>query len=240
MEKYKFSQVNPNRWSEEEKVLRHNYHCVHHHTGLSHPLCYNRENGIEERKACLDIEAGGLNADFDIMLSWVIKTSGKGEYLYDYLTKEDLNSASYDKRIMGTLMEALWNYDRIVTHYGSAWRFDIPFIRARYLWLKARGLYKGKPFPEYGMMWSSDTFAMAKRCLKIASRRQDAVANVILGKDIKTRIDKDYWLAVKYGTPKQRIAAIKYIVDHNLKDAEQLDGNYLTLLPFVREVRSCV
>jgi len=47
-------------------------------------------------------------------------------------------------------------------------------------------------------------------------------------------------LAIKYGTKQQRNDAIKYIVDHNLRDTEQLEGNYLALLPYVKEVRSSI
>lgn len=92
--------------------------------------------------------------------------------------------------------------------------------------------------PGYGEMYYSDTYPMAKRALTISSRRQNSIASTILGEDIKTAIDRDYWLDIRYGTPLQRQKAIEYIIDHNLRDVEQLDQNYLTLLPFVKETRS--
>jgi uncharacterized protein YprB with RNaseH-like and TPR domain len=239
--KYKESQINPNRWSDEMIKNRVEFKCKEHrHNGVNHAACYNKEKGIEERKGCLDIEAGALNADFDICLSWSIKKSGKDEVVFDHLIKTDLTIGRYDSRLIATLIDEMWNYDRLITHYGSNFRFDIPFIRARYLWLVARGLYEGKPFPQQGEMWLSDTYTFAKKLLKIASRRQDAVANAILGKDIKTRIDKDHWMAIKYGSPEKRSAAIEYIVDHNIKDVYQLDENYCTLLPYMRETRTSI
>ena len=240
LEAYQYSNINPLRFSDEEIAKRTEWHCEEHrHNGMNHAACYNREQGIEERKGCLDIEAGGLDADFDICISWCIKTIG-GDYVYDYLTKTDLNAGRYDARIIETLIDELWNYDRIITHYGNVARFDVPFIRARYLWLKSRKLYEGKPFPAYGMLWQSDTYTMSKRNLKISSRRQNSVANAILGKDVKTKIEKDYWLDIKYATSKKRLAAVDYITTHNIKDCEQLEDNYLALLPFYREVRTSI
>jgi hypothetical protein len=240
LEAYQYSKINPLRWSPTEIERRRAWHCSdHRHSGLNHPRCYDAAHGIEERKGCLDIEAGQLVADFDIVLSWAVKTVG-GETWYDHLTPKDIIGGSYDSRIIATLVDTLWKYDRVIGHYCSANRFDIPFIRSRYLWLKARGMYQGSPFPWEGMLWCTDTYSMAKRCLKIASRRQDSVANTVQGEDIKSRIDKDKWMAIKYGSKTQRKDAIEYIVEHNLLDVEQLEGNYIALLPFCKEVRSSI
>lgn len=228
------------RWTPTMRMKRKTYHCKHSHTGLSHKNCYVKENGIEEIKGALDIEAGALDADFDIMLSWTIKTINKDEIFYDHITKKDLDSGTYDKRIVETLVSTMWKYTRLVTHYGKNLWFDIPFVRARYLWLKARNMYNGEDFPKYGEMYVSDTYSMSKKLLKISSRRQNSVANVIQGKDIKTRIEKDYWMAIKYGSTKERNKAIKYILDHNQRDVEQLEKNYLTLVPFIKEIKTSI
>lgn len=216
------------------------WRCQHRHNGVRHFNCFLKEFNISEKKGCLDIEAGALNADFDICLSWAIKTVGKDEIFYDHITKKDLDLGTYDKRIIETLVSTMRTYDRLITHYGKNRWFDIPFIRARYLWLKARGLYEGENFPVHGEIYVSDTYGMSKSLLKIASRRQDAVANTVQGKDIKTKIDKDYWMAIKYGNTKARNKAIDYILDHNHKDVQQLEGNYLTLVPFVKETKSSI
>ena len=237
---YMYDDIIPVRYSPKMQIKRQGWRCEHRQTGLKHPNCFNKEYNIQEKKAALDIECGALDADFDIILSWSIKTIGKNELWFDHITKKDLSSGQYDSRIVQTIIETMWRYSRIITHYGNAGRFDIPFLRARYLWLKARNLYKGPDFPGYGYMYQSDTYSMAKRCLKISSRRQGSVANTILGEDIKTKIDKNYWMAVKYGNDKQRKEALKYILDHNHKDCEQLEGNYLALKPFIRETRTSI
>ena len=240
MEKFQYSKINPLRWSDAEIAARKRFHCeAHGHNGTTHPKCYNIAKNIVERVGCFDIEAGALNADFDITLSWSIKTVS-GNTVYDHLTHKDIMIGAYDKHIIESLVQELWSYDRIITHYGNNARFDVPFVRTRYLWLKARGMYDGPEFPSYGMLWQTDTFTMAKQKTKLVSRRQDMIASAILGKDVKTKIEKDYWMAVKYGNATTRRKALKYIVEHNLADVEQLEENYLTLLPFCREVRTSI
>lgn len=228
------------RWTPGMVAARSKYRCVHSHSGLSHKNCYVKELGIKERKGGLDIECGALNADFDICLSWAIKDIGGSVINYDHITMEDLDKGIFDARIIESCVSMMWNYTRLVTHYGSNFRFDIPFLRARYLWLKARGLYKGERFPGNGEMYVSDTFAFAKKLLKISSRRQDNIAYVVQNKDIKTRIDKNHWLAIKHGSHKQKQEAIKYIVEHNIADVGQLEENYFALLPFIRECKSSI
>ena len=235
------SLIIPIRWSKEEIKAREKFRCAKHgHDGISHKSCYDKEMGTVERKGCLDIESGNLDADFGIVLSWTIKVSEEETYYTDHITKKDLQSGNYDARLLSTLVKKLWEFDRLITHYGINGRFDIPFIRARYLWLVSRKMYKGQRFPGYGEMYVSDTYSMAKKLLKISSRRQNVVATVIQGIDVKTPIDRDRWLAIQYGNMDQREAAIEYIVEHNIKDTQQLDQNYLLMLPFVRELKSSI
>jgi len=230
------SLVIPARWTQEEIDKRMAFRCLEHsHNGISHASCYNREMGIKERKGCLDIESGNLKADFSIILSWCIKVSGEDEYIYDHLTRKALEAGRYDADVVETLIDTMWEFDRLIVHYGKNGYFDIPFIRARYLWLKARDLYHGDRFPEHGEMYVTDTYTMAKPLLTISSKRQNVIANTITGKDIKTPIDRDYWMAIAHGSSAQQKAAIDYIVEHNVRDTEQLDENYRILLPYVSE-----
>lgn len=238
--KYMANLTNIKRANSTQYEWLYEHGCGHRHRFTKHFSCFLKQYEIEEVKGAMDIEAGALDADFDICLSWCIKTINKDEIFYDHITKSDLDKGIYDKRIIETLVDTMWKYDRLVLHYGKNRWFDLPFIRARYLWLKARNLYEGAVFPSYGEMYVSDTFGMAKSLLKISSRRQNSIANVVQGEDIKTKIDKDYWMGIKYGNNKVREAAISYIVDHNIKDCYQLEGNYLALLPFVNETRTSI
>jgi len=237
------SLIIPSRWTEETQQARRLYSCQHRHNGLRHPKCYERENGIKERIGCLDIEAGGLKANVDIMLSWAIKTFDKDEIWYDNVTPQSLNNGIRDSKILGTLVDKMWDYDRIVTHYGANFRFDIPFIRTRALILAKQGLFDMADFPKGGLnpeMWLSDTYPMAKKYLKLTSNRQDCIGETILAENIKTRVDFRYWESVKYGSIKEKKQALDYIVEHNLRDAEQLEDNYRLLRQFAREVRSAI
>lgn len=164
---------------------------------------------------------------------WFIKTSGKNKILYDCITLNDLKKGCGDKRILENLSKTLWNYDRIVTHYGSNYRFDIPFVRTRCI-------RQGIDFPTHGMLWLSDTYQMARRLLCLKSNRQGRVAGAILGKDIKTKMGDNYWLAVKYGNDKEKKAALEYIRKHCETDVTQLDANYLAMKPFIREIKSSI
>ena len=47
--------------------------CKHGHTGLSHPSCYLKETGTEEKWGFLDIESSNLKANFGIVLTYCIK-----------------------------------------------------------------------------------------------------------------------------------------------------------------------
>lgn len=212
------------KWLSEHK-------CRHGHRYTSHFGCYLVEQQVEERIGALDIECGALEANVDIMLSWAIKAVGGEDTYYDALTVKELSDGSYDSRIVETCVDTIQQFDRIVTHYGS--RFDIPFLRTAAI---SQDLY----FPPYGSIWHSDVWIMAKKKLRLTSNRQNVVAEAVLGKDIKTRVEFKLWRAAKYGSPAEKRKAMKYIVDHNLKDVEQLEENYLKLKPFVRETRTSI
>jgi len=229
---YQYSQVNPLRFSKEEYLRRLNWSCPdHRHTGLStgHIACYNRYWGIEERKGFVDIEASNLDANFGIILSWCIKAVGKNEIYYDCLTSKDLRDGTMDKRIVETLIDHLWRWDRVIGHYSS--KFDFPFIRTR-------ALIHNIPFPEYGYIWHTDVWKMARNKLRLSSNRQGSVARAIQGKDIKTSIHPDKWLQVQFGNAQQRKKALDYVLKHNEFDVIQGEKNYLLLLPFIRETKT--
>lgn len=232
IERYKFSQINPLRWSKQEIEKRSMWRCpAHRHQGLSsgHQACYNSYFGIKERIGCLDIEASNLRADFGIVLSWCIKTSEEDTIYYDCLTSKDLQQGTLDRRLMETLINTLWKYDRIVGHYSS--RFDVPFIRTR-------AMKWDLEFPTYGMLWHSDVWRWAKYKLCLSSNRQGNVASAVQHFDVKTKMHPEKWLAVQFGSKAERKEALEYVLDHNEKDVRQLDGNYLKLKPFIKERRT--
>jgi len=229
----KNSKVIKCRWSDELIEERRNYKCIHRHNGLTHAKCFETEKGIRERKAVLDIECGGLDAGFDIVYVWALKDLD-GNIRYDNLTTEDIKAGIQDKRVIQSLCEYLWDFDRLVLHWGHRRRFDLPFLRTRAIRLGIDN------FPKLGEMWVTDTWSMARSLLRLSSNRQGRVASSILGYDEKTAIDHEYWRQMKYGTVKQRKEAIKYIVDHCCHDVTQCEAIYLKMLPYYHEMRSSI
>lgn len=231
----KSSRIIPARWNHVDVHDREVFKCEKHsHNGIQHSACFNRENGITERKAIIDIETGGLDAGFDIVLCWVIRdVQDPTKVISDHVTVKDLESGVADRRILKHLCEVVWQYDRLIGHYSGPWRFDLPFLRTRCIRL-------GLEFPTQGMMWISDTYPMAKKLLRLTSYRQNSIARAILGKDEKTNIDAEYWRNIKYGTKKQRTTAIDYIMDHCEHDTMQCLDIYNAMIPFVKEAKTSI
>lgn len=216
------------RLSHDEIIYLWTRRCQHGHRYLVHYKCFINEEQVPERIGCLDIEASNLKANFGIMFSWGLKPLGKPT-VYDHIVGKELKNGVLDRRIIQSLVDELRNYDRVVVHYGSSYRFDLPFIRTRALML-------GVPFLHYGELSVTDTFAIAKAKLCLHSRRQDVIAEAVQGDNIKTRIDTKHWIEAMMG----KKAAIAYIVDHNIKDCIQLEKNYLALRPFVKESKTSI
>ena len=232
MEDYQTSQVIPERFSAKETAKRKMWHCPdHRHTGLSsgHMACYNRVHGIEERKVFVDIETTNLKANFGVILTWCAKDISTGQIHYDYMTHEDVEEDTADKRIVQTLIDTMWGYDRIVGHFSTY--FDVPFIRTR-------AIHWDLDYPEYGMFYHTDTWKMAKKLLCLHSNRQDSVAQAVQHKSCKTRINPDIWAKVLFGSKKQRTTLIKEVLHHNEQDVIEGCGNYLAMLKYYKELKS--
>lgn len=229
---------NPQRMSKAElleAVLEYNkrmsFRCEHGHNGYSHQNCYKSTPPQKYTIGCFDIEASGLKANFAVMLSWCIKIVGRRKIWSDVLIGDDLSSGKRDFRIVKSCVDCLKKLDRVCTQYGS--KFDIPFVRTR-------ALKWGIDFPTYGTLYHTDVWRIAKNKLCLHSNRQDAIAEAILGKNIKTRIHPDIWQKVQFGSPDERRDALRYVLDHNKKDVVQLEANYLKLKPFIRETKTSV
>jgi uncharacterized protein YprB with RNaseH-like and TPR domain len=226
----KSSEVIPLRWTEAERMRRLGFKCSkHRHNGISHKKCYESERNIKERKGFLDIETTNLKANFGIMLCWYIKDVETGDMYYDYLTHEDVETDTADKRIVSTLIDTMWKFDRIIGHYSTY--FDVPFIRTR-------ALQWDLEFPTYGNFYHTDTWKMAKKCLCLHSNRQDSVAQAVQHQSYKTRINPDVWAKVLFGSKQQRTKLIKEVLYHNEMDVIEGAENYKKLLPYYNEVKS--
>jgi uncharacterized protein YprB with RNaseH-like and TPR domain len=214
------------RLSKQDIVWLSNHRCKHSCTYLEHYNCYQNEIKNTEKMGFLDIETSNLKADFGIMLSYCIKEENSDNMLFDVITKKDMENG-LDKRIVQGCINDMGKFDRVATYYGTG--FDIPFIRTRALILKLN-------FPEYGALFHTDVYYMAKRLLCLSSKRQNVVAEAITGVDIKTRIEPKYWIPALQGDKK----ALDYILDHNKRDARQLESNYHALKVFATKNKKSI
>jgi len=221
------------RLTKAEMVWLANHHCkAHRHPYLTHYNCYLKEHPDQSRVGFLDIEASHLTADIGIVLSWAIKGAGKGKpILSDVITSEDITKAGLtgheDKRIVTSLVEAMKQFDLLITYYGS--RFDIPFIRTR-------AVAMGIEFPLHGTLKHRDAYDLVKHKFRLLSNRLVRANKALLGKSDKTEIDWTIWRAGARGNKK----ALAYILDHNEKDVTDLEKLYDVVVKYSRKYEPSV
>ncbi len=165
-----------------------------------------------------DIESTGLSADFSWMISWYIKTLGEDEYYHAVVTPEEIRDGILDKRIVEELVEALKQYKRIYSYYGS--RFDIPYCRTR-------ALAQNLKFVPYGLVEHRDLWYRARRILKIHRKRLENVCE-ILGIEGKTHLKPLVWIRANTGDQ----GSLEYIEDHNKMDVIILEKVFKKLSEF--------
>jgi uncharacterized protein YprB with RNaseH-like and TPR domain len=187
--------------------------CVHHHTLLEHPQCYEK---APEHLGFLDIESSNLNADFGIMLSYAIKELD-GKTFGRVITKEELASRTNDKKLVNECIKDMKKFDRLVTYYGTG--FDLPFIRTRSLLWKL-------PFPIHREIKHTDVFYWAKSKLCLHRKRLQVVCD-FLGIPSKMHpMEPNQWTAALTGSK----WALNYIWIHNKEDVVALEAAYKRLL----------
>lgn len=218
--------INPHNMKKSELVEFLTKRCKHGHKYFAHPACWLKEKNIEKKVGYLDIESGGLNANFDYMLSYVIKTRNKDEYYFDVINRNDIISYNFDKRILKHLIEDLLKYDIIVTYYGT--RFDIPFIRSR-------ALCHNLKFPVFGYVQHKDVYYMVRNKLKLHKSSLDS-ACAFLGIKGKDHIKGNLWMKAKIGNKK----ALGYVLNHNKKDVEILEKLHKKLEVFARNTTKSI
>lgn len=196
-------------------------YCKHGHSYISHPNCYLIETGKKKRIGYLDIESGGLQANFDYMLTWCIKTRDKEEYVSGTISALDIQNYTFDKRILKELIAALKKYDVVLTYYGT--KFDIPFIRTRAMMHKLN-------FLEFGSLQHKDCYYMVKHKMRLHRSSLDS-ACAALGIKGKNHIKGNFWMKAKLGDS----AALAYVLDHNKKDCQILEKLHKRLECYVKD-----
>jgi len=199
--------------------------CVHRHHWPDHKACFAngridydfKDDRDFERKTGLpwwkyyykkigyfDIETtADFNADWGTVLTWCIKEKDGG-IESSVITREELLSGVYDKRVVEEFVTALQKYTIIVGYYSD--RFDMPFMRSK-------AMHYGIDFPSYGDLYHWDLYYTVRAKLKLSRRSLDNVCQY-LGIPGKTPIDKDIWMKARYGDKK----ALEYVLEHNKGD----------------------
>jgi len=206
--------------------------CVHRHEQDSHPLCFKKglvkEPWWKDRKiGYLDIETSDLNANFGHIITWCILDGDTGKIISGRLRRSDVfRTGTFDKRILKDLVREMRHFDVLVVYYGSDYRFDLPFIRARCL-------YWNLDFPVDREVFCIDLYSKVKQKLKLASRKLKYVTK-FLGIKGKTEIEPDIWKRGSVGCSRD----VDYIMDHNRWDVIITQKTFHRMLPYFNMNRS--
>ena len=208
----KMKPINPNILKKDEQELFFNGRCKHRHLYCEHPSCFRKEimekNG-KLRIGYLDIETTGFEANYHHILTYVIKVRGQDKYYTESITKKDLESGQFDKRVCKQLVKDLADFDIIYTYYGT--RFDVPFMRSRCM-------YWGIVFPEFGVLQHKDLYYVTRRLLKL-NRNSLEVATRFLGIEGKNHVLGKEWMLARIGD----LRGLKYVMEHNIIDCDILE-----------------
>lgn len=200
--------MNPNNMKKAELQLFLTGRCKHSHTYVEHPKCYDKEIGDNPRIGVFDIETTwGFNADYGFMLCYVLKEYHRKKTYSACITKKDILSFDYDKRIVRQLVDDMKRFDVLVTYNGS--RFDIPYSRTR-------ALKHGLDYPKYGYVKHVDLYYVVKYKLKLGHNRlEDACA--IFGIPGKNHVHMFTWLKASQGDKK----SLGYVFNHCQRDVQR-------------------
>lgn len=201
--------INPYILNSKQQKIYFTQRCRHKHLYSEHPNCFVKDHLNDKVEGYWDIETTGFEANYHHILSYVIKYKGEDKYCKACITKEDLDSGNFDKRICKQLVDDLNRFDLIYTYYGTG--FDIPFARARCL-------YWGLDFPEFGYIQHKDIYYMVKRLLKL-NRKSLEVATRFFGIKGKNHVLGNEWMLARIGHQ----SGLDYVFKHNVLDCDILE-----------------
>jgi uncharacterized protein YprB with RNaseH-like and TPR domain len=218
-----------------ELVWLSTHRCkAHSHKFIEHPQCYDleyplqRPGGTPERIGMLDIEATNLSAEFGYTFSYAIKKLD-GPVLGRVLTPKEIRSFQFDKELMKEFCRDVKQFDKIITHYGTDRRFDIPFLRTRCLRFDL-------DFPLYKEISVDDTWPMSRNKLKLTRNRLENIC-VFLNIPAKGhKMNPDIWCKALSGHK----PSLEYIWAHNVEDVESLEAVWKRLHKYVPDVKRSI
>lgn len=199
---------------------------AHRVSYLEHYNCFVRENPAEspwhESIGYFDIETTGLKADFHYVLSYAILDNDTKKIWGRTLTSKEILNGTFDKKLLKELITNLNRFDRIVVHYGSDYRFDIPFVRTLCV-------HYGYRFPLYRDIFVTDTQPILRAKFCLSSNRLGAACK-FFGIPAKNHpIEEPIWKRASIGDPK----ALRFIWKHNVEDVISLRALYKKIKPYI-------
>ena len=167
-----------------------------------------------------DLETSGLDADWAILLSTVIKPFGKDPIVFRADTyPEFMTDRVNDRSMVAAVANELGKHAVVITHYGT--KFDLPWLRAKMM------KYGIAPLPP---MRAMDTYKLAKDNMKISRRRLATICDYLFeGK--KSEVSGNIWMDVAYKGSKERLDEI---VEHNIQDCVLLENLAQIFYPYVK------
>ena len=126
-----------------------------------------------------------------------------------------------DKELCIAIRDELEKADWIVTFYGLG--FDLKFLNSRLLFWNEKTL---------SPKLHTDLYRLGKRYFN-TSRRSLGVITAFLGIKGKNHVDMTLWMEAAWNGDK---VALKYIVDHNIKDVEITAKLFLRLRSLIKSV----
>lgn len=203
--------------------------CKHGETLLAHPNCIeDADPKYREKIGFLDIEATNLKANFGYMFTYCIKELD-GPMIANSVTQEEILTYKFDKRLVKDLCCDLRKFDRVVVHYGSDYKFDLPFVRTR-------AVHFHLDFPLYKEVAVSDTHAMLKAKFKFHNNRLETACDFFDIPSKGHRLQGEIWCKALAGHP----ASLKYILTHNKEDVISLEELYKRIISYSRETKRSI
>lgn len=201
--------------------------CKHGVPYLNHYDCFLKESPDLERVGIIDIEASNLKADFGIMLCYAIYDLKSGKVLQNAISKKDLyQKGVLDKNLVKKCIDDMGKFTKLIGYYSGDYRFDIPFIRTRAVSL-------GVEFPGYGEQIHQDIYSLIKKKFCLSRNRLENASRTLVGMTRKT-YNSRHWLFALQGNPD----SLKFILDHCVRDVQDLGDLYLKVEKFAPDCRS--
>jgi len=200
--------MNIGNLTKEEIIKRHNFRCIHSHTGLEHQNCYDEHFQIKKKRAFLDIETSNLHADFGYLFSYVL-LGEDGKRYERILTSDEIRKHIFDKNLIMQFCKDISNYERIFVYWGKSGRHDLPF-------LLTRALVWGEEIPN--TIYVTDIYDVIKMKLRLHRNRLENACQLFNIPAKEHRLDPNTWQKAMSGDAR----SLNYILLHNREDCESL------------------